>query len=153
MSVDSLSETFLALGYEAAIVALYEGTCNLHIWLSTANPTPLWIPQQPPSDTATPVIKKVRRKHYLFTCCTRSLLISWFQKKLAEFIKLIKRFWYLQVCLQSSDIWRWLSGLKWELFEAFSKVEILMFFGKRALTLTCFTVTLPTIVTFPLPKP
>jgi hypothetical protein len=49
-------------------------------------------------------------------------------KTIAKFTKLIKRIRYLQVWLKSSDIWRWLSGLKWERFEAFSKVEILMFF-------------------------
>jgi hypothetical protein len=32
------------------------------------------------SNTATPLIKKSKKKHYLFTCCTRSELISWFQK-------------------------------------------------------------------------
>jgi hypothetical protein len=57
-------------------------------------------------------------------------------KKVAKFIKLIKRFRILQVWLKSSDIWRWLSGLKSELFEAFSKVEVLMFFDKRALSIS-----------------
>jgi hypothetical protein len=53
--------------------------------------------------------------------------------KVAKFIKLIKRFRFLQVWLKLSDIWRCLSDLKWELFEAFSKIEILMFFDKRTL--------------------
>ncbi len=51
----------------------------------------------------------------------------------AKFIKLIKRFRFLQIWLKPNDIWRWLSDLKWELFEAFSKIENLMFFDKQAL--------------------
>jgi hypothetical protein len=62
--------------------------------------------------------------------------------KLAKFIKLIKRFRFLQVWLKLSDIWRCLSSLKWELFEAFSKVEILMFFDKRALNASLFMFSL-----------
>jgi hypothetical protein len=54
-------------------------------------------------------------------------------KKFAEFIKLIKRFQNLKEWLKTSDIWRDYQAWKWALFEAFSKVEILMFFGERAL--------------------
>jgi hypothetical protein len=54
-------------------------------------------------------------------------------KKFAKFIKLIKRFRYLQVWLNLIDIWRWLSSLK---VRAFSKVEILMFFDERALSIS-----------------
>jgi hypothetical protein len=73
------------------------------------------------------------KKHYLSLAVRRysqqaNRMIS---KKVAKFIKLIKRFWYLQEWVKSSNIWRWLSGLKWELFEAFSKVEVLMFFDER----------------------
>jgi hypothetical protein len=88
------------------------------------------------SDTATPLIKKVKRGHYLFICCTHIEQITWFSKNFAELTKLIKRTRYLQVWPETSDIWRWLSDLKWELFEAFSEVEILMFFDKRTLSIS-----------------
>jgi hypothetical protein len=54
-------------------------------------------------------------------------------KKVAKFIKLIKRFRILQEWLKTSDIWRDYQSWKWALFEVFSKVDILMFFDKRAL--------------------
>ncbi len=37
--------------------------------------------------------------------------VTW---KFCRIFKLIKRFQYLQEWLKSSDVWRWLSGLKWE---------------------------------------
>jgi sensor histidine kinase YesM len=70
------------------------------------------------------------KKTYLLYSQQVNLIIS---KDFARFTKLIKRFRFLQVWFKSSDNWRWLSSLKWELFETFSKVEIVMFFDKRAL--------------------
>ncbi len=45
---------------------------------------------------------------------------------------MIKRFRFLQVWFKTSDIWRWLSDLKIELFEAF---QILMFFDEWTLNI------------------
>ncbi len=39
------------------------------------------------SSTATPLTKKVRREHYLFTCYTRSKQIVWFQKRLRSVLR------------------------------------------------------------------
>jgi hypothetical protein len=57
-------------------------------------------------------------------------------RQLRRVIKLIERIRYLQAWPKSSVIWRWLSGLKWELFAAFSRVELLMFFDERALSIS-----------------
>jgi hypothetical protein len=54
-------------------------------------------------------------------------------RKVAEFDKLIKRIRYLQEWLKTSDIWRDYHLWKWELFEPFSKVQILMFLRERTL--------------------
>jgi hypothetical protein len=70
--------------------------------------------------------KKLQQVYLLYSQQTNHMI----SKKVAK-IKLIKRFWYLQEWLKSSDIWRWLSDLKWELFKALSKVKILMFSDKR----------------------
>ncbi len=48
--------------------------------------TSLRLCQHPSSNTATPLTEKVRREHYLFTCCTRSKQITCFQKKLRSLI-------------------------------------------------------------------
>jgi hypothetical protein len=80
--------------------------------------------------------KKLQQVYLLYSQQANHMIL----KKVAEFIKLIKRFRILQVWLKSSDIRRWLSGLKSELFEAFSKVEVLMFFDKRALKVKSFLI-------------
>ncbi len=48
------------------------------------------------------------------------------------YVKLIKHFRFLPVWLKTSDIWRWLSDLKWR---AFWKVQILMFFDEQVLNI------------------
>jgi hypothetical protein len=92
--------------------------------------TPLWIHEHTPR-----IQKHILRieEHFAAYMLYSRQACRLTKYKVAEFIKLIKRFRFLQVWLKSSDIWRWLSDLKWELFEAFSKVEILMFFDKRTL--------------------
>jgi hypothetical protein len=93
-----------------------------------------WILQHLFSNTTTSQIEKLQKKYWLYSQQANYMIL----KKVAKFIKLIKRFWYLQLRLKSSNIWRWLSGLKWELFQTLSKVEILMFFDEQTLIINLF---------------
>jgi hypothetical protein len=110
-----------------------------HIWtffLSKNRETSLWIHEhisriQRHSASARDAVSKSEAIHISARCTRQTYRFTTY--KATKFIKLIKRFRFLQVWLKSSDIWRCLSELKWELFEAFSKVEILMFFDKWTL--------------------
>ncbi len=80
---------------------------------------------------ASQIRKESCKKFCYLTCSLYSQRANhMISKKIAKFIKLIKRFRTLQDWLKTSDIWRWLSDLKEEFFEAF---QILMFLDERTL--------------------
>ncbi len=110
-----------------------------YFYLGEDRRTPLWIHGHTPRIQGhTPRIEEHSSEYMLYSRQTCRLT----KYKLAKFIKLIKRFRFLQVWLKLSDIWRCLSDLKWELFETFSKVEILMFFDKRTLNVSLLMFSL-----------
>jgi hypothetical protein len=102
-------------------LTLIESLCNLHVKQYDST----WRDNK---DILTLRFRAFRRD----TCCTHNKLEILQQENFVELIKMIERIRYLQAWLKLSVIWRWLSDLKWELFE---EVQILMFFDERALKL------------------